>query len=69
MNSRFTNNDDEYDLYIKTRDDYLNLKRNQSNLLDKYILTLSMASLGFSITYVKTMIENDRHKVCSNDGG
>lgn len=40
------------DEYLKTRSDYSNLSTNQSNLLDKSILTVSGVTLAFSLTYI-----------------
>lgn len=40
-------------LYLEIRKDPLNRKYESQNQFDKYILTLSSASLGFSVAFIK----------------
>lgn len=41
------------DLYLKTRESYVDKQCEQSNLRDKYVLTLSGAALALSMAYIE----------------
>jgi hypothetical protein len=47
-----TGGDRYKEVFDETRKNYLSCQLDQSNLRDKYVLTVSAASLAFSVTYI-----------------
>lgn len=48
----------EREEYIKVRSDYNNEHSQQTNLLDKYILTISTGSFGLSFLFIEKIVKD-----------